>query len=525
MTSPPTVLLDGTSLTLDSAVAVARRGAKVALGPGAAERIEQSFQLNQALLRSGKPIYGVTTGVGDSVGRQVGMDRAALLQEALIRLNGCGTGPILPREQARAVVLARANCLARGCSAVRPVLVERILDMLNHELLPLIPEQGSVGASGDLIPSSYIGAALMGERPVTFGGKMMPAAEAWAALGKQPLRLEAKEGLAVLNGTCFMTGLAVLVVEGAERIARLADLCTALTCEALTGISGPFHPFIHSVKPHPGQVRSAGRIRQLLEGSALVRPYAKALEGINAMGTIGVRQLGVRIQENYSIRCAPQCIGALYDAVAWARGWVETELNSANDNPLYDVQGGELHSGGNFSGFHMALAMDTLKTAVASVVDLLDRQFELMVDERYSQGLPANLTARLPEGDPEEGIFHGFKAMQINLSALTAEALGKCMPMTVFSRSTECHNQDKVSMGAIAARQARDVVELAERALSIHLLGACQAADLRGADKLGGARKAYERIRAVSPFVERDRELQQDIYSVAELLRADALEA
>jgi histidine ammonia-lyase len=381
------------------------------------------------------------------------MDRAALMQEALIRLNGCGTGPVLPREQARAVVLARANCLARGCSAVRPVLVERILDMLNHDLLPLIPEQGSVGASGDLIPSSYIGAALMGERPVTFGGKGMPAAEAWAALGKQPLRLEAKEGLAVLNGTCFMTGLATLVVEGAERIARLADLCTALTCEALTGISGPFHPFIHSVKPHPGQVRSAERIRGLLEGSALVRPYARALEGINAMGSTGVRHLGVRIQENYSIRCAPQCIGALYDAVTWARGWVETELNSANDNPLYDVQARELHSGGNFSGFHMALAMDTLKTAVASVVDLLDR------------------------------------------------------------------------LGAIAARQARDVVELAERALSINLLGACQAADLRGADKLGGSQKAYERIRAVSPFAERDRELQQDIYAVAELIRSDALEA
>jgi phenylalanine ammonia-lyase len=520
-----TVYVDGETLTLEDVAAVARGGARVELSaaPAVRGRIEATWQLNHDLMDEGVPVYGVTTGVGASVGHQIAADRAALMQKYLIRLNGCGTGPTLPPDYARAVVLVRANCFAKGHSAVRPLLIERLLDLLNHDYVPVIPEQGSVGASGDLIPGSYIGAALLGERTVTHVGAVMPSSAAWEALGKEPLVLDAKEGLALVNGTHLMTGIAALAVLDAELVARTANICTAMLCEALTGIVGAFDPFIQEAKSYPGQRQSADAIRAMLATSQLARPYDQMVAEAGRMGENGYRELSVKIQDNYSLRCAPQCIGALFDTVTWARQWITTEINSANDNPLYDLEHRRVHSGGNFSGFHVALAMDTLKTAVASIGDLLDRQFALMVDEKYSNGLTPNLIAPLPDDHPEKGIYHGFKVMQLAMSALAAEALNKCMPMTVFSRSTECHNQDKVSMGSIAARQARDVIEVVERCCAIHLLGACQAADLRGADKLGRTRAVYERIRGVSPFVERDRELDADIYAVAEMVHDGSL--
>jgi phenylalanine ammonia-lyase len=517
------ISIDGESLSLVDLAAVAYGEARVELHQSARARAEASYQQNRRLFESGAVVYGVTTGVGDSVERRIHPERARRMQEALVRLCECGSGAILDHAPTRAVVLARANSLAKGFSAVRPLLIERLLDMLNQDILPLIPEQGSIGASGDLAPSSYIAAALMGERQVRRRGETVPAEKAWAELGKQPLHLESKEGLAVLNGTCFMSGLAALALLDSERVARVADLCTALTCEVLTGISDPFHPFIHELKLHPGQARSAGQIRAWLEGSQLVRTVVELLDQVKAAGATATRKLPVRIQDKYSLRCAPQCIGALYDTIAWAKPWIERELNSANDNPLYDPARDQVHSGGNFSGFHVALAMDALKTATASVADLLDRQFAVLVDERSNNGLTPNLVTRLSEDDPDADIYHGFKTAQIALSALAAEALGSCMPMSLFSRSTECHNQDKVSMGAAAARKARDVVELTERCCAMHLLGACQAADLRGAERLGKTRAAYQKVRAASPMVAIDRALDGDIQLVVELIRSGAL--
>ena len=512
MAGPPAVRIDGRSLRLEDVEAIARQGAQAELDPAAIAATEVTYRLNQQLVAAGTTVYGVTTGVGDSVGRKVATGGANHLQESLIRLNGVGTGPDLPEDQARAVVVARANCLARGNSAVRPLIPEMMLQLLNLGFAPVIPEQGSIGASGDLVPSSYIGAVLMGDREVMRRGERSPAARVWEEAGREPARLHAKEGLAILNGTCFMTGIAALTVLDADRIARVVDVCTALTCEGLTGISGPFDPFIQSVKPHPGQARSAGRVLDLLRGSSLVSDYDEAVAS------------GRRVQENYSLRCAPQCNGMLYDTVGWSREWIERELNSANDNPLYDPATGRVHSGGNFSGFHVALAMDSLKMAVASVADLVDRQFQLLVDEKYSAGLPANLSPELDREDEFYGTQHGFKSFQIALSSLAAEALGHCMPMSAFSRSTEAHNQDKVSMGAAAARSARDVVEIAERCCAMHLLGACQAADLRESSRLGvGTRQVYQRIRAVSAFVESDRPLQADILAVRELIRSGDL--
>jgi histidine ammonia-lyase/phenylalanine ammonia-lyase len=524
MTDPITI--DGGSLTLEDVEAVARRGVRVSLGADSAmrDRIARSYALNQELMGRGMPIYGVTTGLGDSVDRHIGLDRAARLQGNLIAYLGCGVGDYMPLDDCRAMLLARVNCLAKGYSAVRPALIERLVDLLNRDIIPCIPEMGSVGASGDLIPASYIAAVVMGKREVYHAGRRRPTEAAYAEAGLAPMTLEPKEGLAMVNGTNFMTAVGVLALQDAHGLGVIADACTALATEALTGITGPFDPFLHDIaKPHPGQVASAARTRRLLRGSRLARDYAEVVSELGTMEA-GYRRLDAKIQDKYSIRCAPQCVGALHDVVAWGRQILSVELNSSNDNPLYDLDAGAVRSGGNFSGFHVALAMDTLKTAVASVADLLDRQFELINDEKYNMGLGMCCTNPLPEDHPEAGTHHGFKGMQLAISALTAEALNACMPMTVFSRSTACHNQDKVSMGATAARQAREVVNLTQQVAAMHLLILCQAADLRGAGGLGeGSRRVYAAVRKVSPFVEFDRELRADIEQVVALIRSGAL--
>jgi phenylalanine ammonia-lyase len=520
------IVLDGASLTLESVEAVARHGAQVQLtsDPTVRERIRRSYELNSRLVSDGMPIYGVTTGLGDSVDRHIGLDRAAKLQANLITYLGCGVGESMPLEDCRAMLLARANCLAKGYSAVRLELIERLVEFLNLDIVPCVPEMGSVGASGDLIPASYIAAVLMGRRMVYHRGEVRPAAAVHAECQLAPMALEPKEGLAMVNGTNFMTGVGILAMHDAHRLGIIADACTALATEVLTSISGPFEPFLHDVaKPHPGQVASAARIRGLMKGSRLARDYHELVRGLGSMEA-GFRRLDAKIQDKYSIRCAPQCIGALHDAIGWVRQILQVELNSSNDNPLYDLEAGVVRSGGNFSGFHVGLAMDTLKTAVASVADLLDRQFELLNDEKYNMGLGMCCTLPLPDDHPEAGTHHGFKGMQLAISAVTAEALNACSPMTIFSRSTACHNQDKVSMGAAAARQAREVVALTETVAAMHLLILCQAADLRGAGELGaGSRRVYDAVRSVSPFVERDRELESDIRAVLGLIRGGQL--
>jgi len=519
------VVIDGASLTLEQLEAVARGRARVELSQDSEVRgaIDRSRDVMLAQLERGSPIYGVTTGVGDSAGCQVGIDRAAAMQRLLVRKCGCGSGPELAAEQVRAAILVRANCLSKGNSGVRPVLIERLCDLLNLDLLPLIPSQGSVGASGDLVPASYIAAALIGERPVRLRGRRMPASEAWAEVGVEPVVLQAKEGLALLNGTHVTSGIGGLVILGAERLARIAELTTAMACEALGAIDGPFHPFFEEVKPHPGLRASTQMIRWALGGSRMVRSYRDVAEELPPLSTEGWRELPARVQDNYSLRCAPHCIGALRDCLTWSRQWLETEINSTNDNPLFDGASGGVHSGGNFSGFHVGLAMDSLKTAIASVADQVDRQFALLVDEKLSNGLTSNLVAPLPEDHPERGIHHGFKGVQLAVSALTAEALQRTMPMTAFSRSTECHNQDKVSMATAAARQAAEILELSERICAMHLLACCQAVELRGVEGLGRTSLVWERVRAVSPFVELDRELDGDIERVAELIRSGEL--
>jgi histidine ammonia-lyase/phenylalanine ammonia-lyase len=518
------VLVDGHGLTLAGVEAVARGAAAALPGDASIRRaVEASRKLKLELIARGVPLYGITTGFGDSVHRQIAPSKADLLQQRLVHGLGAGTGAAAPEATARAVVLLRANSLVRGHSGVRMELVQRLLDLLNAGIAPVIPEEGSVGASGDLVPLSYVAAVVGGARDVYYRGRVCAAADALRDAHIEPFTLESKEGLGLVNGTAFMTAIGSLAAVDARRLAALADVCTAMATEVLLGITGPFESFVHdTAKPHPGSVRSAANIRGLLHGSRLARDYEQV---VSEAGVIDgeFRELGVQIQDKYSLRCAPHFAGVLWDTLDWVEHWLTTEINSTNDNPLFDVGSGRVFSGGNFAGGHVALAMDALKTAVASVADLMDRQLELVVDEKFNHGLTPNLIAALEAGDPDEGLNHGFKGMQLACSSLTADALSRCMPLTAFSRSTECHNQDKVSMGATAARAARDVVALAEKAAAIHLLALCQAADLRGPDKLGGTRRVYERVREVSPFVSTDRALAGDIMAVVDLLHAGAL--
>jgi histidine ammonia-lyase len=524
--APEPISLDGDSLTLEDIGRVARDGHRVGLSRDSAvlARLDASRRLKEALIAEGLPIYGVTTGFGDSAHRQISAGKAEALQLALVRMLGCGTGDYAALDEARATMVVRANCLARGHSAVRNVVIERLLDLLNADITPAIREQGSVGASGDLIPLSYVAAALQGERRVFERERLRPAAEALASAAIEPLVLTSKEGLALVNGTAYMCGVACLTALDARRVALAADVCTALGIEVQSGLVEAFCSFAHeTAKPHPGQIRSAANIRALLSGSRMTQDFVDRTKAGGPLGTVAYRELPRRVQDPYSLRCAPHFIGALWDTLRWVDDWLTIEVNSSNDNPLFDSASGRSINCGNFAGSHVGLAMDSLRTAVASVADLLDRQLALIVDEKFNNGLPPNLAPRLPAGHQQTGLNHGFKALQIACSALTAEALQLCAPLTAFSRSTECHNQDKVSMGSIAARRTRDVMRLTERVVAIHLLALCQAADLRGSGRLGATRGAYERVRAVSLPLDNDRELEDDIQAVVEIVRDGTL--
>jgi histidine ammonia-lyase/phenylalanine ammonia-lyase len=515
--------LDGTHLTIEQAVSLARHGGRCTLSPEAARRVQDTRALKQDLIAREIPIYGVTTGFGDSAHRQISPAKAAQLQQNMLRFLGAGTGQIASPEVTRATMLMRANCLAKGNSGVRLELIERLLELINHDVLPLIPERGSCGASGDLVPLSYVGRTLTGETEVLFEGEVREASDVLASLDLEPLELEAKEGLALTNGTSFMSAFAVLAVADARELTFVSDLCTSMASQALLGNKGHFNAFIFEAKPHPGQIESARVIRELLDGTQLAKDSEELfLEG--DLHGAGFRQLERSVQDKYSIRCAPHVNGMLRDTLEWVERWVSIEINSSDDNPLFDSAAGRVQSGGNFYGSHIGQGMDALKVALANLCDLMDRQLELVVDEKFNIGLTPNLIRPVPDHDPDAGLHHGFKGMQLSCSALTAEALKLSNPATIHSRSTEAHNQDKVSMGTIAARDARSIVEIAQHVAAIHLIAICQALDLRGVEQASpAARMVHALVRSKVPFMDSDRRMDADVSAVVELIREGAL--
>lgn len=506
--APP--VIGGRELTIEEVAAIAGgTGATLCDEPAFRERIARGAAFVERLLAAEGEIYGVTTGYGDSCSVGVSFDLATELPIHLMRFHGCGLGEPFSREQTRAILAARLASLARGYSGVRPVLLERITALLQHDLLPRMPSEGSVGASGDLTPLSYLAAVLMGEREVWQGDELVPAGPALAAAGIAPIVLAPKEALAIMNGTAVMTGLACLAWLRADYLSRLASRITALTAIATRGNPNHFDAALFAVKPHAGQNEVAAWIRTDL--AQLPQTGAP-----------------MRLQDRYSIRCAPHVIGVLRDALPWMRRDIENELNSANDNPIIDPDLERVLHGGHFYGGHIAFAMDAMKNAVASIADLLDRQLALLVDSRYNHGLPQNLSGAR---GARAAINHGFKAVQIGVSAWTAEALKNTMPMTSFSRSTECHNQDKVSMGTIAARDCLRVIELTEQVGAALVLAATQALELRQRQgdlpdaSLGeGVRRFRDAVRGQVELLAEDRPLEADLRATLAQLRGRAWE-
>lgn len=466
-------------------------------------RIARGAQFLDTLLDKEGVIYGVTTGYGDSCVVAVPLEHVEALPQHLFTFHGCGLGKLLDPQATRAVLAARLRSLSHGVSGVRLELLERLHAFLEHDILPLIPEEGSVGASGDLTPLSYVAATLAGERDVLWRGERRSAADVHAELGWQPLVLRPKEALALMNGTAVMTGLACLAYVRADYLLKLATRITALNVIALQGNPEHFDERLFAAKPHPGQMQVAAWIRQDLAIDAPTPPLH-------------------RLQDRYSLRCAPHVLGVLADSLGLLRQFIEIELNSANDNPIIDAEDERVLHGGHFYGGHIAFAMDSLKNLVGNVADLLDRQLALLVDTRYNHGLPSNLS-----GAPADRamINHGFKAVQIGASAWTAEALKNTLPASVFSRSTECHNQDKVSMGTIAARDALRSLELTEQVAAATLLAAQQGVWLRCNEAgsrplpapLGGM---HEQLAKDFPPLIEDRALEGELRLCLERIRA-----
>jgi histidine ammonia-lyase len=493
------------SLSIEDVADVVFSGKQVRLSNGAAwlKKIHAGSDFLQSLVDNQQVVYGVTTGFGDSVSNVVSAELVQELPKHLVRFHGVGLGQKISIPVARAILLVRLCSLARGHSGVRLEILQGLVDLLNSNIIPIIPEEGSVGASGDLTPLSYIAAVLTGERKVYADGGEHAAAAALKKAGLQALVLKPKEALALMNGTAVMTAQTILAFRRAEYLSKLCARITSLAVIALDGNPDHFADELFQVKPHPGQNEIARIIRADLAGMTS----------------------GHRLQDRYSIRCAPHIIGVLADSLPWLRQFITTELNSANDNPIINVELKSVLHGGHFYGGHIGFAADSMKTLVANLADLMDRQLALLVDTKFNNGLPANLSGAAPE---RRHINHGFKAVQIAVSAWTAEALKLTMPASVFSRSTECHNQDKVSMGSIGARECLRVLQLTEQVAAALLLATVQAVALRkgdsGTENLSRpVQGTIHEIRSRFKFLTEDRELDWELEELTRLIQDQEL--
>jgi histidine ammonia-lyase len=489
------ICFDGKHISIDeiATIATQKNVATLSNAPDFISRINKGVKFLDSLLEEEGLIYGVTTGYGDSCTTSIPRHLVEELPKHLYTFHGCGLGDVFNTTESRAIVAARLNSLVQGYSGVRYELLQQLQLLLQHDILPIIPQEGSVGASGDLTPLSYVAAVLCGEREVYFKGERMPTSQAFKAVNITPLTLRPKEGLAIMNGTAVMTALACLAYKRAEYLCKLSSRITSLCSIAIQGNAYHYDSLLFSVKPHPGQNQIATWIRNDLNVGDAPRHSS-------------------RLQDRYSLRCAPHVIGVLQDSLPWLRQFIETELNSANDNPIIDGEGEHVLHGGHFYGGHIAFAMDSMKNAIANLADLLDRQMAQLLDVKFNHGLPPNLTGASADRAP---INHGFKAVQIGTSAWTAEALKLTLPASIFSRSTECHNQDKVSMGTIAARDCLRVLQLTEQVASAMLLAACQGVNLR--IKKGEVEEQHlsneikqtlEEVAEIFPFLTEDRALE-----------------
>lgn len=489
-----TVIINGEDLRFAQVVDVARKGAEVALAPEAMAKMAASRQLVEEMVQQEKTVYGITTGFGKFSDTYIDKDASALLQQNLIFSHSCGVGDYLPGEVVRAAMLLRANSLAKGFSGVRQETVELLIKMLNAGVTPLVPSQGSLGASGDLAPLSHMILVLLGEGEAVYQGKQLKGGEALRQAGLEPIKLSAKEGLALINGTQIMLALLTLAVADAYELQQAALITASLTTQALRGITAAYDPRVSQVRPQVGQVLTADGMRRLLSDSQMTTKPGE-----------------LRVQDAYTLRCIPQVHGAIYNSWRHVGEIVGIEMNSTTDNPLVFAEQGDAISAGNFHGEPLALPADYLTIAMSELANIAERRIERLVNPQLS-GLPAFLSL-------QGGLNSGFMIAQYTAASLVSENKVLAHPASVDSIPSSANQEDHVSMGTIGARKLRRVIENVRHVLAIEYLAACQAIDLQTSQGLSPmTAAAYDLLRQQIPMLQEDRIMYPDIRQAARLL-------
>jgi histidine ammonia-lyase len=484
------ITLTGNSLTLKEVEAVLYGHEEISIATASLEKVEASRRVVETIVAEERLVYGITTGFGKFSDVLIKSEYVEELQLNLIHSHACGVGEKFPEMVSRAMLLLRANTLLKGFSGVRRELIEMLVKMLNARIHPVIPQQGSLGASGDLIPLAHLALALLGEGEVAYRGKICSAIEALNTEGIKPLVLQAKEGLALINGTQAMTAMGVLAYLEAERLAYQAEFIASISMEGLQAIIDAFDEDVHLARGYKEQVDVARRIRTILEGSKLIS-----------------RQGELRVQDAYSIRCIPQVFGASWQALDYVRDKLEIEINAATDNPLIFENGNKVISGGNFHGQPIALAMDLLKIAMAELANISERRIEQLINPSLND-LPAFLS-------PQPGLQSGAMILQYCAAALVSENKTLAHPASVDSIPSSANQEDHVSMGTIASRHAYQIIQNVRQVLAIEMICALQAVDFRGVDKMAPiTRKIYDEARKVTPSIIKDRIFSYDIEKV-----------
>jgi len=495
------ILLDGSTLTLANLLAIADDRAEVALSSAARARVAASRAVVDAKAAGDAAVYGVNTGFGNFAETRIDKSDLAALQLNLLRSHAAGVDTPLPVRAVRAAMALRANVLAKGFSGIRVETLDALLAMLNRGVHPRVPSRGSVGASGDLAPLAHLALVLVGEGEVLDDSVRMPGAEALARAGLQPITLEAKEGLALINGTQVSTAVLALALAGAERLSRAADISAAMSIDALMGSWHPFEPRIHEPRPFAGQATAADNLLRLLADSAINTSHVNC----------------GRVQDAYSMRCAPQVHGAAREALLWIRHIVDVEMNAATDNPMVFANSGEIVSGGNFHGAPLALAADLLVMAVAQLATISERRSERLVNPALS-GLPAFLTEH-------GGVQSGLMIAQVTAAALTSEIKTLSHPASVDTIPTSANKEDHVSMSMHGALKAERALQLAIHVIAVEILCACQAIDLRAPlTSSPPLMRAHKTVRERVPTLVNDRPPAPDLDAIAQIIRDGQLE-
>ena len=490
--------LDGQNLSLAQVAAVARGQEQVTLSPAARARVEKSRKIVEQIVDEGRTVYGVNTGFGKLSDVHIEKSQLRELQLNLVRSHSCGVGAPLSEAESRAMLLLRANVLAQGFSGCRPVLIETLVAMLERQVTPVIPEKGSVGASGDLAPLAHLALTVIGEGEAFYRGERLSGREALRRAEIEPVELEAKEGIALLNGTQAMVAVGGLALLRAERVARLADVAGAMTLEAVRGTPVAFDERIHAARPHPGQIEVAAHLRELLRDSQIRQSH---LEN------------DPRVQDAYSLRCMPQVHGAIRDALRHARETVEIETGSATDNPLVFTETGEVLSGGNFHGAPLALAFDFAAIAMTDLMSITERRVDRLVNPDANDTLPPFLTSH-------PGAASGFMMMQIVAAALLNEAKVLAHPASIDNVPTDGGKEDHVSMGMTGATKLRSIVDNAELITAIELITAAEGLEYRAPLQPGrGVKQAYEIVRRHVTRLTSDRSMSGEIEAISAAIR------